>query len=279
MATGALRMRNLLVVEDDPDTSHLLQTYFSGHGYEVAIAERGSVALENARKQPPDLVLLDIILPEAELDGLAVCKVLRTSARTAHIPIIFLTEKATANDRLAGLSAGAQDYITKPFDLEELRLRVKNAIARAERDNLLDPRTGLPTSNILDDQIKRVAGKEGWSKIECRIDSFRPFVDLNGFAAGDDVLKFSAHLLRDLVNQAGAPDDFIGHPANDAFIILTLAPEAKALGAQIAARFNAEVKAHYSFTDREQGYVLIRDADGKQIQAPLMTLKVTVSAA
>lgn len=279
MATGALRMRNLLVVEDDPDTSHLLQTYFSGHGYEVNIAERGSVALENARKQPPDLVLLDIILPEAGLDGLAVCKALRTSARTGHIPIIFLTEKSTASDRLAGLSAGAQDYITKPFDLEELRLRIKNIIARAERDNMLDPRTGLPTGNILDDQIRRVAGLAGWSKIECHIDSFRPFVDLNGFAAGDDVLKLSARLLRDLLNQASAPDDFIGHPANDSFIILTQTAEVSALGAQIAARFNDEVKAHYSFTDREQGYVLIRDANGQEIQTPLMTLKVVVSAA
>jgi CheY-like chemotaxis protein len=278
MPTGALRIRNLLVVEDDPDTSHLLKTYFSGHGYEVAIAGRGSEALETARKQAPDLVLLDIILPEPELDGLAVCQALRSSARTSHIPIVFLTEKAAASDRLIGLSAGAQDYITKPFDLEELRLRVKNLITRAERENMLDPRTGLPTGNVIDDQLKRLAGQAGWWKVECRIDAFRPFVDRNGFAAGDDVLKFTAHLLREMVNANGTAEDFIGHPANDTFLALTSAKNVAEFSAKLTARFNEEVKAHYGFMDREQGYVLIRDAAGQQVQAPLMTLKVTTAA-
>jgi len=277
MAGANSRTHTLLVVEDDPDNSSLLKSYFTGHGYAVQIALRGPEALEAARKQAPDLILLDIVLPE--MDGLAVCKALRASPRTSHIPIVFLTERAAASDRLAGLSAGAQDYVTKPYDLEELRLRVKNLIARSERDNTLDPRTGLPTSNLIGDQLKRLAGQPGWWKMECRIDSFRPFVDLNGFAAGDDVLKFAAHLLREIVHAAGTADDFIGHAANDTFLILTAAKDVAALSIRLAERFNEEVKAHYAFMDREQGYVLLRDNDGQMTQAPLMTLKVTTTAA
>lgn len=277
MTATQARKPVVLVVEDDPDNSSLLKSYFSGHGYEVQIAVRGPEGLAAARKQVPDLILLDIVLPE--MDGLAVCQALRASPRTSHIPVIFLTEKAATSDRLAGLSAGAQDYLTKPYDLEELRLRVKNLIARAERDNLLDPRTGLPTGNLLQDQLKRGVGQPGWWKVECRIDSFRPFVDSHGFAAGDDVLKFTAHLLREVVHADGAPDDFIGHPTNDTFLILTAAPAPAALGEKLRARFDEEVKTHYSFMDREQGYVLLRNADGQPVRAPLMTLKVTTQAA
>ncbi len=269
----------VLVVEDDPDNSSLLQSYFSGHGYEVQIAVRGPEGLAAARKQVPDLILLDIVLPE--MDGLAVCQALRASPRTSYIHIIFLNEKSATSDRLAGLSAGAQDYLTKPYDLEELRLRVKNLIARAERDtrSVLDPRTGLPTGAMLQEQLQRAAGQPGWWRVECRIDAFRPFVDSQGFAAGDGVLKFAAHLLREIVHADGAPDDFIGHPANDTFLILTAAPDPAALGEKLRARFDEEVKAHYAFIDREQGYLLLRNADGQPVQAPLMTLKVTTQAA
>jgi len=277
MTATQARKPVVLVVEDDPDNSSLLKSYFSGHGYEVQIAVRGPEGLAAARKQIPDLILLDIVLPE--MDGLAVCQALRASPRTSYIPVIFLTEKAATSDRLAGLSAGAQDYLTKPYDLEELRLRVKNLIARAERDNLLDPHTGLPTGIMLQDQLKRAAGQPGWWKVEGRIDSFRSFVDSHGFAAGDDVLKFAAHLLREVVHADGAPDDFIGHPVNDTFLILTAAPDPAALGEKLRARFDEEVQAHYSFMDREQGYVLLRNADGQPVQAPLMTLKVTTQAA
>jgi CheY-like chemotaxis protein len=265
--------RTLLVVEDDPDTANLIQMYFSGHNYTIHIVPRGRDAITHARQHPPDLVLLDINLPD--LDGYAVCKELRSSARTSPIPIIFLTERSAQSDRVAGLGAGAQDYVTKPFDLEELRLRVRGLIARSERENLADPRTRLPTSRLIDEQLQRLKGQPGWKAIECRIESFRPFVDSNGFVAGDDVLKFTAHLLREEVDEAGTPDDFIGHPFNDTFLILTATANVPALTARLKARFDAEVQTHYSFMDREQGYVLIRDTDGQMVQAPLMTLHVT----
>ncbi len=265
--------RTLLVVEDDPDTANLIHLYFSGHPYMVEIVARGQDAITHARQHPPDLVLLDINLPD--IDGYTVCKELRSSARTSHIPIIFLTERSAQSDRVAGLGAGAQDYVTKPFDLEELRLRVRGLIARSERENLADPRTRLPTGPLINEQLQHLKSQPGWSAVECRIEAFQPFVDSNGFVAGDDVLKFTAHLLREVVDESGTPDDFIGHPFNDTFLILTVAANVPALADRLKARFDAEVQTHYSFMDREQGYVLIRDRDGQMAQAPLMTLHVT----
>ncbi len=275
--TGSAQPHTLLVIEDDADNSNLLRMYFAGHAYAVEVTKYGADGLAQARKHAPDLILLDINLPD--MSGFAVCKDLRQSPRTSHIPIIFLTERASQSDRVAGLSAGAQDYIAKPYDLEELRLRVHNLIARSERENMLDPRTALPTGRFIDEQLQRVKGVPDWHVLDCRIESFRPFVDVNGFAAGDDVLKFAAHLIREVVDQAGTPNDFIGHPANDNFLILTQAADVAALTQRLPERFNTEVRAHYSFLDLEQGFVLIRDNTGQMVQAPLMTLNVTARPA
>ncbi|MGQ0601280.1 MAG: response regulator [Anaerolineales bacterium] len=267
-----MTQRHLLIVEDDADTANLLQMYFAGSGYDVQLVGRGPDALSAARHKLPDLILLDINLPG--MNGLDVCAALRAAPRPAYVPVIFISERNTQADRIAGLSAGAHDFVSKPFDLEELRLRVQAAINRAERDHLTDPRTGLPTGRLVDEQIKRVKEQPGWHTLECQIDAFRSFVDLNGFAAGDDVLKFAAHLLREGVREAGSAEDFIGHPANDTFIVLTAAPDAAGLVRTLQSRFDEEVKAHYSFMDAEQGYIQIRASGGQMTQAPLMTLRV-----
>ena len=272
--TGRLRQgrRVLLVVEDDPDTRSLLGTYFSGYEYEVALADRGEEGVRLARQGLPDVILLDIGLPD--IDGYAVCSELRASPRTRHIPIVFLSEKASVTDRLAGLGAGAQDYITKPFDLEELRLRVQNLISRSLRDNLVDPRSKLPTSSWLDEQLRRGGEHPGWHVLECRIQAFQPFADQNGFMAGDDVLTFAGQCLREVVDQWGTAEDFIGHPAHNTFVILTGAADPAALAARLQARFNQDVLAHYSFVDREQGYLLLRGPGGEMVQAPLMSMDI-----
>ena len=271
--------RRLLVVEDDPDTANLLKYYFSGHHFTVEIAARGGDALASARRHAPDLVLLDIMMPD--MDGYEVCQELRQSPRPGHIPIIFLTERSSQTDRVTGVGAGAQDYVTKPFDVEELRLRVQNLIARTERENMVDPRTGLPTGRLIDEQLKRLSGQPGWTVLECRLEAFRPFLDVNGFVAGDNVLMFAAALLREAVDHSGTPDDFIGQPANDAFLIITAAPDVPGLKARLEERFNSEVQAHYSFAEREQGYMQMSDqrGGGEMIHVPLMTLGVTARPA
>jgi DNA-binding response OmpR family regulator len=277
--TGRLRQgkRILLVVEDDPDTSNLLAMFFSGHDYEVEVAARGEDAVTVARRRLPDVVLLDIGLPD--VDGYTVCQELRASPRTSHIPIVILSEKTSLSDRVTGLGAGAQDYVTKPFDLEELRLRVQNLVARSLRENLVDPRTNLPTGPWIADQLERMRERPGWHVLECRLEAYEPFLDQNGFVAGDDVLKFTARILREATDKLGTAEDFIGHPSTDKFLILTGTADPAALAAHLRSRFNTEVVAHYSFMDREQGYILARGRDGQMVPVPFMTLEVITRAA
>lgn len=260
----------ILVVEDDFDISNMLRIYFTGQGFEVSVAPRGGDALAMTRQSLPHLIVLDIMLPD--MDGYAVCKQLRTTTRTSHIPIIFLTQKDERSDKIAGLELGADDYITKPFDIEELKLRVTNAIARQERESQTDPRTGLPSGRLIEDHLRRIIRTQGWALLDCRLLHFERFKETYGFIAGDEVLRFTSLLLGEVVDEAGTANDFIGHPGGDNFVVITTAAAGPRLRERLKTRFNEEIVTHYNFVDRERGFIVAKGPDGQEEQAPLMTI-------
>lgn len=262
----------ILVVEDDFDISNMLRIYFTGQGFEVSVAPRGGEALAMTRQSLPHLIVLDIMLPD--MDGYAVCKQLRTTTRTSHIPIIFLTQKDERSDKIAGLELGADDYITKPFDIEELKLRVTNAIVRQERESQTDPRTGLPSGRLIEDHLRRIIRTQGWALLDCRLNHFERFKDVYGFIAGDEVLRFTSILLGEVVDEVGTANDFIGHPGGDNFVVVTTTAAGPRARDRLKARFNDEILTHYSFVDRERGYSLAKNHDGQDIQVPLMTMAI-----
>jgi PleD family two-component response regulator len=264
----------LLIVEDDHDISNMLKIYFTGLGYEVDAAIRGGEALEKTKHVLPHLIVLDIMLPD--IDGYEVCRTLRTNTRTSHIPVIFLTQKDERSDRLQGLELGADDYITKPFDIEELKLRVQGAIRRSERESLTDPRSGLPAGRLIEEQLRRIIRETGWAYMDIRINDFDAFRDVYGFVASDDVLRFAAMVLGEVLDELGASGDFIGHAGGDNFIIITREESANGIRDRLKARFAEEVQTHYNFMDRQQGYILAPKADGQTEQVPLMTLAVGI---
>lgn len=264
----------LLIVEDDLDISNLLKVYFTSQGYEVDVAGRGKDALELTRHTMPHLIVLDIMLPD--IDGYEVCRSLRTNPRTSHIPVIFLTQKDERSDRLQGLTLGADNYVTKPFDMEELQLYVQNAIARSERESLTDPQSGLPSGRLIEDVLRRIIRENGWALMDIRLAGYEAFKNVYGFIAANDVLRFTGMLLGEVVDEIGAPDDFLGHAGGDNFIVVTRRDKADALREKMKARFSEEVLPHYNFMDRQQGYVLAPDDSGKTQQWPLMTLAVGI---
>jgi DNA-binding response OmpR family regulator len=262
----------ILIVEDDFDISNMLRIYFTGQGYDVDVALGGPEALEKTRLGLPHLIVLDIMLPG--IDGYEVCRRLRTQARTSHIPVIFLTQKDERSDKLQGLELGADDYITKPFDIEELKLRVQNAIARSERESLTDPRSGLPSGRLIEDQLRKIIRRESWELMDLRLNHFDPFKEVYGFVAGDDVLRFTAMLMGEIVDELGTPDDFIGHPGGDNFIIITTEENGPIIREKLKGRFAEEVLTHYGFMDREQGFIKAKDTDGEMVEVPLMSIAI-----
>jgi PleD family two-component response regulator len=258
----------ILIVEDDLDISNMLRIFFTGQGYNVEVAARGNDALEMCRKQLPDLVVLDIMLPD--MDGYAVCKVMRTTTRTSHIPIIFLTQKDERSDRITGLELGADDYITKPFDIEELKLRVRTAIRSHQRLNMTNPSTGLPSARLIEEQLRTLVGKEDWTLLLIGVDNIAPFNDAYGFVAGDEVMRFTAMLLNEIVDEVGTLDDFTGHASGDTFILISKVEDVSVLLDRVRERFNESILSHYNFMDREQGGITMPDGS----KAPLMRLSI-----
>jgi diguanylate cyclase (GGDEF)-like protein len=262
----------LLIVEDDFDISNMLRIYFDSQGYETIVAPRGEEGLEMCRRKLPNLVILDIMLPD--VNGYEVCRRLRANLRTSHIPIIFLTQRDERSDQIAGLELGADDYITKPFDLQLLLLRVQNSLQRAGWLSLTSPVTGLPSSKLIEDQLRQIMRRKDWAVLYIGISHIGDFNDVYGFVAGDDVLRFTAMLLTEVVDELGTGSDFIGHIGGDDFLIVTTPDVSVPMKARLEERFAEEVATFYNFKDRERGFIEIVDGAGKVQKAPLMSLAV-----
>lgn len=129
VSKGCVRPK-ILVVDDEPEAVELVEFNLKQAGFEVGVAADGAEALKKARALVPNLIVLDLMLPE--VDGLEVCKMLRRDSATTKIPIIMLTAKAAEIDRILGLELGADDYVTKPFSPRELILRIKRVLQRGQ---------------------------------------------------------------------------------------------------------------------------------------------------
>lgn len=266
----------ILVVEDAPDISSLLKIYFISQGYEVLTAMRGRDALDICRKSPPNLALLDVNLPDME--GYDIGKALRASPRTRHIPIIFLTARGERQDRLKGLGeVQAQYYIVKPFDIEEVHTIVKNQLEETRRKNQSHPVTNLPTAEIINEQLRSLLSADGWALALVHINGFETFTQSYGSVVGEDVLKFTAMLLSEAVNELGSAEDFIGQMVvGPDFVITSTLEGTRAVSERLATRFDEEIGLHYNYKHRKQGYIEIVDEQGDPRQVPLMTLSIGV---
>ncbi|MBN1247054.1 MAG: response regulator [Anaerolineae bacterium] len=264
----------ILVVEDDADISNMLQLYFKSQGYEVYVAPNGNAALDLTRQKMPNVIVLDIMLPD--IDGYEVCRRLRTNLRTSHIPIIFLTQKDERSDKIHGLELGADDYITKPFDVEELRLRVRNTIQSAEVASLTSPSTGLASGRLIEQQLRALITRDGWGILYLGIQGLEVFNEAYGFVAGEEVLRFTGMILNHVVDELGTPDDFVGHIGGDDFIIITDTGSVESMANEIVKRFHKDIGTHYDFMTRMQGYLVVEDAAGNEVREPLMSMAVGI---
>ena len=263
----------ILVVEDDVDISKMLRIYFDSQGYEVLVANRGQEALDICRTKLPNVVVLDIQLPD--IDGYEVCRTLRSNTRTSYVPIIFLTQKDERSDKIAGLELGADDYITKPFDIEELKLRVEGAIRRSQREALTHPVTNLPAGKLIEEQLKGVKeSSQPWTLLYFGIRNVNAFREIAGPIQVNEILIFLADIMRETVEQHGTMNDFIGQAADSDFIIITKTDVAPAICSTITQRFDEESGVFYPYSVREAGKVSYQDIDGVTREADLMTLVV-----
>jgi CheY-like chemotaxis protein len=264
--------KRLLVIEDDVDVGEMLVAYLASQQYEVYHAEFGADGIALARAKFPNLVLLDVMLPD--IDGFDVARRLRTTMITRHLPITFLTQRDERSSKLAGLELGADDYVTKPFDLEELRLRIQSSLNRSTREHLYDPTSGLAARKLLELEIPRMLAEPSCAGLEAEIIGYEAFREVYGFVAAETLLNYWGQILRETLMQFGTDSDLAGTLSEDRYVILTYTTRRNQLIESLLQRFDSDARTFYSFIDRERGYVPIHGADGSSAALPLMHLKI-----
>lgn len=240
----------ILVVEDDLDVAEMLNAYFRVQGYEVFTVNWGEDGVRACQTVNPDLVVLDIRLPD--IDGYEVARRLRTDRRTQDIPIIFLTEKRERADRLHGLELGADDYITKPFNVQELRLRVRNALRRVSQGSLTNPVSGLPDGALVDERLEETLHKSGLSLLLVSLINLDVFRDAYGFVASDDVMRAVSLMIHNAMREVGGAEDFLGHLTPTDFVLIVSSANLSTLGERVRARLEQSLDYFYPIKDRDQ---------------------------
>jgi diguanylate cyclase (GGDEF)-like protein len=268
----------ILIVEADQYSARRLQKAFESEGYEVLVAGSGKDAWEVCRQRLPQAILLDINLPD--IDGYELLRRIRGALRTRHVHVTVVTERSERRDKIASLEMGADDFIRKPYDIEEVRLRIRNTLQHAEAGRLIDPVTGLPGNRLIQEQLRELLRRQdNWALLRVVMRHLDDFADAHGFLAGEDVLRSTTRILSEALDERGSTNDFIGHSGGDEFIVITSAESAAGLPPTLAHNLEEVGRTHYSLREREQGFVTIRQSDGSQRKAPLLSVTVQMVTA
>jgi DNA-binding response OmpR family regulator len=233
----------LLIVEDDPGTASLLETYFQSQGYRTECIRHGEEAEPLALQTHPDILLLDVRLPG--IDGFEVVRRLRNHRRTSKIPILMLTDLHERSDRLKGLEVGVDDYIGKPFDLQEIGLRVRNTIERASWKRTTNPVTDLPEGKPVEESLQRILLKPDWSIVTVRVAKLDAFRANRGFPAADDLFQAVGRALQKSAAAQLKVGAMVGHLTFDELIILSDMPSLFEFTKTVAAKLNQTAQAFY----------------------------------
>lgn len=265
----------ILVVDDDEDILRVVRINLELEGFEVATAVDGQEALDSALESPPDLVLLDIMMPR--MDGLTALRKMRSHPSIANTSIILLTARGLPEDRVTGLELGADDYITKPFDVGELVARVKAVLRRTQAARDTSPLTGLPGNFRIGAEIEgRIEAGTPFALIHCDLDNFKAFNDHYGFMRGDQVIKFCAGCLTQAAEDVGDPGAFVGHIGGDDFVALVEGSLAEQFCKTVIDRFDDGILDLYDTADALRGYIEVTDRRGERFAFPVVSISMGV---
>ncbi|MEN3611858.1 response regulator [Plantactinospora sp. ZYX-F-223] len=266
----------ILVVDDDEDIVRFVSFNLRLHGFEVAQASDGQEALEVIERRRPDLAVVDLRMPR--IDGLELTRRLRANPMTSALPVIMLTAKGLTVDKVHGLTAGADDYLVKPFDTAELVARISSTLRRNKEFREVSPLTGLPGNTRVRREIgDRVRSGVDYAVGYIDIDRFKSVNDRYGFVRGDEFISALARSLHRAVVSVGLPPAFLGHIGGDDFVIVCAPEQVRPLTERAVVDFEKTADELYDPEDAKRGYVELKDRRGNIQRAHLVTLSIGVS--
>ncbi len=261
----------ILFVDDEPEILNAVKLYLENEDFEVHVTTDGKHALELAEALKPDLIILDIMMPA--VDGVQVCRQLRSRTRTRMIPIIFLTARESVEDKISGLEAGGVDYITKPFNNQELLARIKAHIRQSRETLAGHPVTGLPGAVAVEEEVnRRLQQGEVFTAVFVEMDYFHEYCEAYGISRGDRLLGYVSKLLEEEAGPLKETGVFLGQPSYESFVLLSRPERARSLCSEIIERFEAGKAEFYMEQHRQAGELIYYDYRGSTVRAPLVKL-------
>jgi diguanylate cyclase (GGDEF)-like protein len=263
----------ILVVDDDPDIARFIEMNLKVEGFRVAIARNGEMAMKMIYDERPDLAVVDLMMPG--VDGLDLTRWLRSNATTSAMPIIMLTAKALTVDKVIGLSAGADDFMVKPFDTMELVARIRSTLRRTKEVRESSPLTGLPGNNrILTEMSARAARREAFAVGHVDVDRFKTVNDVYGFGRGDEFIVSLANALQEATRYLPGQPAFIGHIGGDDFVIICTPDQIRQLSEEAILTFERALDTLYDPIDAQRGYLEKLDQRGEIQRASLVSVSI-----
>jgi diguanylate cyclase (GGDEF)-like protein len=267
----------VLVVDDERNILEIIRFNLEVEGYEVLTSQDGEEALRLVQESRPDIILCDIMMPE--IDGLEVCRRLKADGRTNQIPVVMLSARTQAQDKVASIDAGADDFITKPFDFSDLVARIIINLIRARQKRDVSPLTGLPGSISIEAETKRrISRNLHFAILYIDIDNFKPFNDVYGFPTGDKAIRLLSFIVDEAIKKIGNVDDFIGHGGGDDFVVITSPEKAGTIAERVISDFDEQIGSIYREEDLRRGYTISQDRLGRDNYIPIMTLSIGIAS-
>ena len=267
----------ILVADDDEDIVRFVEVNLRLEGFEVVTANDGEQALQQAYDRLPDLVLLDVMMPK--IDGFEVCQRLRGDTRTKNISVIMLTAKSLSADKVVGLTAGADDYMIKPFDPIELVARVKSALRRSREMRAINPLTQLPGNVQVQQEVQsHVNAKKPFALMYIDIDHFKAFNDYYGFLRGDEAIKLVARCAGEVISRMIGDQGFVGHIGGDDFVAIVDPAKSEDVAKEILKCWDANVIELYDQQDLDRGYIEVPDRQKRMHRYNLCSLSIGIAS-
>jgi diguanylate cyclase (GGDEF)-like protein len=268
----------ILVVDDDKDIASFVEFNLKMQGFEVIRAGNGQEALDLMETHQPNLAIVDWMMPQ--MDGVQLIQNLRAEPLTSALPVIMLTAKSMTVDKVYGLSAGADDYLVKPFDTAELIARVTTTLKRNKEFREVSPLTGLPGNARVRREIgdrMRAGGEYSVGYID--VDRFKSVNDVYGFDRGDEFITALARSLQRAAGKTGKPSIFLGHIGGDDFVFICTPEQVLPLTKRTVTDFEQAADRLYEPKDAQRGFIEVPDRRGNKQKAALVTLSIGVAQA
>jgi diguanylate cyclase (GGDEF)-like protein len=263
------------LADDDLSARSVAERYLRFEGFEVLGASSANEALYLAAEHAPNLVLLDVSTPD--IGGVELCRQLRKGARTRTIPVILLGDRASTQDQVEGLEAGADDFMGKPLEPAEFVARVSRSLVRSREMRGINPLTNLPGNvELLQLVAQRIWDKRPTALLYIDLDNFKAFNDYHGFLRGDTALRLLSKCIGEVLQEHG--DTFLGHIGGDDFAAIVDPKDALEIAAKTTAAWDSRVGALYSPEDVERGYIEVADRRRDDRRFPLMTVSIGIAS-